>query len=76
MAGGGYGPAFQVNHEAHVEDAEPGTHDITVGNQTGGTVGHIRVNGATLPKTGPQTAPVTVHTNEKTDTLRVDVECL
>jgi hypothetical protein len=33
------------------------------------------VNGATQPKTGPQTAAVTVHNNEKTDTLRVDVEC-
>jgi len=32
-------------------------------------------NGSTLPKTGPQTVPVTVHNNEKTETLRVDVEC-
>jgi hypothetical protein len=71
-----YAPSLQVFHEAHVEDAEPGTHYITVDNQPGCTVGHVMLNGSTLPKTGPQTVSVSVHSNEKTDTLRVDVECL
>jgi len=71
-----YAPSLQIFHEAHVEDVEPGTHYITVDNQTGCTVGHVLLNGSTLPTTGPQTVPVVVHNNEKTDTLRVDVECV
>jgi len=71
-----YNPAISAFHEAHVEDVEPGTHFITIDNQAGCTVGHVILNGQTLPKTGPQTVPVTVHNNEKGDTLRVDVECL
>jgi hypothetical protein len=68
--------ALDINHEAHVEDVEPGTHYITVDNQPGCTVGHVLRNGVTLPTTGPQTVPVIVKNNEKTDTLRVDVECV
>jgi hypothetical protein len=71
-----YEPSLQIFHEAHVEDVEVGTHYITVDNQPGCTVGHVMLNGSTLPKTGPQTVAVTVHNNEKTETLRVDVECL
>jgi hypothetical protein len=71
-----YAPSLQVVHEAHVEDVEPGTHYITIDNQPGCTVGHVMLNGSTLPKTGPQTVSVTVHNNEKAETLRVDVECL
>ena len=71
-----YNPAISALHEAHVEDVEPGTHFITIDNQAGCTVGHVILNGQTLPKTGPQSVAVTVHNNEKGDTLRVDVECL
>jgi hypothetical protein len=71
-----YAPSLQVFDEAHVEDVEPGTHDITVTNQPGCAVGHVMLNGSTLPTTGPQTVQVTVHNNEKSETLRVDVECL
>jgi hypothetical protein len=71
-----YAPALDINHEAHVEDVEQGTHYITVDNQPGCTVGHVMLNGSTLPKTGPQAVAVTVHNNEKLVTLRVDVECL
>jgi hypothetical protein len=70
-----YAPSLEVFHEAHVEDVEAGTHYITVGNQPGCTVGRILVNGSLLSTTGPQTVAVKVTTNEKTDTLRVDVEC-
>src|SRR5215470_10711717 len=69
-------PAINAFDEAHVEAVEQGTHDIIVANQAGCTVGHVIVNGSTLPKTGPQTVPVTVHNNEKGETLRVDVECV
>jgi hypothetical protein len=69
-------PSLDVNHEAHVEDVEPGTHYITVDNQQGCTVGHILVDGSALPNTGPQTVAVVVHNNEKQVTLRVDVECV
>ena len=71
-----YNPAISAFHEAHVEAVEQGTHYITVNNQQGCTVGHVILNGSTLPKTGPQTVPVTVQNNEKADTLRVDVECV
>jgi hypothetical protein len=71
-----YNSAISAFHEAHVEAVEQGTHYIIVSNQAGCTVGHVIVNGSTLPKTGPQTVQVTVHNNEKGETLRVDVECL
>ncbi|MGE5289969.1 MAG: hypothetical protein ACM3ML_22845 [Micromonosporaceae bacterium] len=71
-----YAPSLQVFDEAHVEAVEVGTHYITIANQPGCTVGHVMRNGSTLPKTGPQTVPVNVHNNTKTETLRVDVECL
>lgn len=70
-----YAPSLEVFHEAHVEDVEAGTHYITVDNQPGCTVGQVLLNGSALPKTGPQTVAVKVTSNEKTDTLRVDVEC-
>jgi len=71
-----YAPSLDVNHEAHVEDVEPGTHYITIDNQPGCIVGRVQLNGSTLPKTGPQTVAVIVHSNERVSTLRVDVECL
>lgn len=71
-----YAPSLQVFDEAHVEAVEVGMHYITVANQAGCTVGHVILNGQTLPKTGPQTVPVNVHNNTKTETLRVDVECV
>jgi hypothetical protein len=71
-----YAPSLQVFDEAHVEAVEVGTHYITVADQPGCRVGHVMLNGSTLPKTGPQTVPVNVHNNTKTETLRVDVECV
>jgi hypothetical protein len=71
-----YAPSLQIFHEAHVEDVESGTHYITVANQPGCTIGHVLLNGSTLPTTGPQTVAVVVRNNAKTDTLRVDVECV
>lgn len=71
-----YAPSLQIFHEAHVEDVESGTHYISVANQPGCTVGQVLLNGSALPKTGPQTVAVVVRNNEKTNTLRVDIECV
>jgi len=67
--------ALDVNHEAHVEAPENGTHQIVVQNQAGCTVGTVYLNGAPLPNSGPQTVLVKVLPSYKNVTLRVDVTC-
>jgi hypothetical protein len=66
---------LDVNHEAHVEAPEDGTHQIVVFNQAGCTVGTVYLNGNALPNTGPQTVTVKVVPSYKNVTLRVDVSC-
>jgi hypothetical protein len=66
---------LDINHEAHVEAPEDGTHQIVVSDQVGCTVGTINLNGSTLPNAGPQTVPVRVLPSYKNITLRVDVQC-
>ena len=70
-----YDVALDVNHEAHVEAPEDGTHQIVVGNQAGCTVGTVYLNGSALPNAGPQTVQVRVLPSYKNITLRVDVQC-
>jgi len=67
--------AHLVNHEAHVEAVEDGTHSITIANQPGCTVGSVYVDGSRSPKDGPQTVSVKVGQNMKGDTIFVDVYC-
>ena len=67
--------ALDINHEAHVEAPEDGTHQIVVSNQTGCTVGTVYLNGSALSNTGPQTVAVKVLPSYKNITLRVDVQC-
>ena len=67
--------ALDINHEAHVEDVENGTHLIAIGNQPGCTVGSIYVAGSQLPNEGPQTVSVWVDPNWPGDTIFVDVMC-
>jgi|KBSMisStandDraft_5_1062788.scaffolds.fasta_scaffold64851_2 hypothetical protein len=67
--------ALQVNHEAHVEDVEDGTHSITITNQPGCTVGAVYVDGSRQSKSGPQTVSVHVAQGMKGDTIFVDVHC-
>ena len=78
--------ALQVNHEAHVEAVENGTHTFTIGNQVGCMVGQILVGGVLENKFGPQSITVrvddsftagAVDTNGDgiTDTLWIDVYC-
>jgi len=66
---------LDINHEAHVEAPEDGTHQIVVFNQAGCTVGTVYLNGNALPNTGPQTVAVKVLPSYKNITLRVDVSC-
>ena len=67
--------ALDIHHEAHVESVENGTHLITIGNQTGCTVGTISVAGTALPNAGPQTVSVWVDPSWPGDTIFVDVMC-
>jgi len=81
-----YDPALQVNHEAHVEAVENGTHTFTIGNQAGCMVGQINVGGVPQNNYGAQDitvrvddnfAPGAVDTNGDgiADTLWIDVYC-
>jgi hypothetical protein len=66
--------ALDINHEAHVEAVEVGTHEIQIGNQPGCTVEIIRVTGVAQSKTGPQTIRVRVSSNSPITTF-IDVYC-
>src|SRR5262249_58718342 len=66
--------SLDVHHEAHVEDVENGTHQITVVDQPGCTVGNVYVGGVLQPKTGPQTVTITIKSNFS-GTVFVDVYC-
>lgn len=61
---------LQVFHQAHVEAVEDGTHQITISNQSGCTVGEVDVQfpgqpTVQLPTTGPQTVSVTIPNTNK-----------
>jgi hypothetical protein len=71
-------PEHFINHEAHVEAPEIGTHYISIGNQPGCSVGDVYVSGAKQRKQGPQTVSVKVTKamkNKGTFTVFVDVVC-
>jgi len=63
-------------HQAHVESVEPGTHLITISNQSGCTVTEIDLNSKVVA-TGPGTVAVTIpNTNNKTAmSWYIDVYC-
>lgn len=67
--------ALDINHEAHVEAVEVGTHIIDVYSQPGCTVGNVFLNGQLLRNAGPQSVAVQVKNSMKSGTLRVDVAC-
>jgi hypothetical protein len=71
-------PQHFINHEAHVEAPEVGTHYISIANQPGCSVGDVYVGGAKQRKKGPQTVGVKVTKAMKskgTFTVFVDVVC-
>lgn len=72
-----YNQALDVNHEAHVEAPENGTHQIVISNQPGCTVdgNTVFLQGQQLPNLGPQTVSVNVSPKDKNITIVVDVYC-
>lgn len=69
--------ALDINHEAHVEAPENGTHQIVISNQTGCTVDGNKVffMGTQLTDLGPQTVIVKVSASDKNITYVIDVYC-
>lgn len=70
-----YNQALDVNHEAHVEAPENGTHQIVIQSQTGCTVGDVYLAGSKLPNSGPQAVTVKMLSSYKNITIFVDVYC-
>ena len=67
--------SLDINHEAHVEAAEAGTHLINIPAQAGCNVGEVYLAGTLLRKRGPQIVKVTISPSFKGDTIFVDVVC-
>lgn len=70
-----WAPEHQVFHEAHVENVEVGTHQITIDNQSGCTVGDVSVAGRYVGS-GPRTLAIAIKRQLHTDTVFVDVDCV
>jgi hypothetical protein len=72
-----YNPAVLAFHEAHVEAAEQGNHQIVVSNQAECIVDSVQAGGRTyLPTSGSVTVPVAVRNHQAGDaTYFVDVRC-
>ena len=67
--------ALDINHEAHVEAAENGTHQITIPAQAGCNVGEVYVADTLQRKRGPQTVKVSLTQAFKGTTVFIDVVC-
>jgi hypothetical protein len=70
-----YNAALNVNHEAHVEAVEDGTHQITIDHQPGCTVGGVFIDGEWAPQDGPQTVNVVISKRDREITVFIDVGC-
>jgi hypothetical protein len=72
-----YDPALLGFHEAHVEAAEQGNHQIVVSDQAGCLVDSVEAGGRTYsPSGGSVTVPVSVKSHQAGDaTYFVDVHC-
>lgn len=71
-----YSPSLSVNHEAHVEAPEEGTHRFSITNQPGCNVGWIAVDGIRQPEPGPQDVQVQFPKTTKALTIFIDVQCV
>ncbi len=69
-----WAPELLVFHEAHVENVEQGTHQITIADQPGCTVGAVTVDGRHVGN-GPRTVKVKVGGTSQEFTIWVDVQC-
>jgi hypothetical protein len=71
-----YNPAVLAFHEAHVEAAEHGNHEIVISDQTGCAIDDVHANGRTYrPVNGTVTVPVKNH-QAGDATYFVDVDCV
>jgi hypothetical protein len=70
-----WAPELDINHEAHVEDVETGTHSFNIFNQNGCTVGAVYVDGKLLRTRGPQIVDVIARRTFECGTIFVDVYC-
>jgi hypothetical protein len=71
-----YNAALHVNHEAHIEAPEEGTHRIAIPAQAGCNVGIVDVGGIRQPETGPQEVSVAFPKTTKSLTIFVTVQCV
>ena len=71
-----YDASINVNHEAHVEAPEEGSHQISISDQPGCTVGFIYINGVRQPEPGAQVVEVVFPRTTKGLTIFVDVQCV
>ena len=68
--------ALDINHEAHVEAPEPGTHRIVITEQAGCSPGRCDLRiGKQMPNTDPQEVDVKITSGMKNATIFVDVDC-
>lgn len=70
-----WAPELDINHEAHVEAVETGTHRFDIFNQYGCTVGAVYVDGHLMRKRGPQIVDVIARQTFECGTIFVDVYC-
>jgi hypothetical protein len=70
-----YAPELLVNHEAHVEAVETGTHKITIEDQPGCFVHDVFLQGVDTGKDGPQTVSVQIKSLNKPLTVFIHVDC-
>ncbi|HJZ74586.1 MAG TPA: hypothetical protein VKE51_22775 [Vicinamibacterales bacterium] len=71
-----FNAALDVNHEAHVEAPEDGTHYIAIPPQPGCNIGVIDVGGIRQPYTGPQVVAVQFPKTNKPLTIFITVQCV
>jgi hypothetical protein len=71
-----YNAGLNVNHEAHIEAPEEGTHRIAIPAQAGCNVGIVDVGGIRQAETGPQEVSVQFPKTTKSLTIFVTVQCV
>ena len=71
-----FNAGLHVNHEAHIEAPEDGTHRIAIPAQAGCNVGIVDVGGIRQPETGPQEVSVVFPKTTKSLTIFVTVQCI
>lgn len=67
--------AIQLDHQAHVEEPEAGTHYIQLYNQPGCNVAGVFIQGELLKNQGPQTIAVKIRPNESNFSFLIGVAC-